>query len=931
MAKRKKKNGIIGKILKWAGISTASLFLILAVLAKTGVLVSQFKNLVQAELSKTLNREVTIKSIEGGIFNSITLNKVTIAAKKEIKDGTIIVIDQVTVNYSLKDVIFNRKQVLDTIKNIEIRRPSLLLDSGQDGSWNIIEFLKSLDTAGKEPLPFKGRVFVYKGSVMVEDKVKKFNSSLRDIYGELDFSADGGRLTVDLECKTFKSRRTNLFVKGSVGLKDGTPDISVSGSNINLPHYANYLKAYAPGLEDGVFKDGKADILAKFAEKFTAEAVVKEGSLSFAGITEDLKDFSCDIKYEDDTVRLSKLSAFLKNASVSGRASIEKLSSDPYLNASLFAYRLKLADLDSVTALKPLKLSGMASSISAEIKGRPGSFSLTARGLFADISVAGVPVDKADLAVSMEGGLLKIKNCRLEAFDGGHKFEGNVDFKKKLFNITGSSDKIESYRVFSSLLKFKELKSRVNLKHIIKCGFSDFNIATTADFTGLYVKKTALGAVKASLKFHSGNDLRVDLNSESLVAGGDFIFRAEGTDLVSKIRTKSLDIKSLSGFFVEKAPDISGSITSGVIDVNGPMESLIVDADLNVDKPSFGKQTANSAKLQLKLLRNKLAIKTFAIRHDELGKILAGGSIDMDGENKMSFLVNFTDIETSKLPAIKNYFENIKGRISLNAEIGGTVKNPSFKAVIFPLSNGEPSAVSFGTNDPVDIAGSIDYDGRTFFFRDIKVDDEISVNGTVSKSEVDIKGKAEKANLTTLFDLLRIKYKPGELAGIFSGSADLKGAHSALTGYGSLYTENAQIYGTSVGQFNLGFTVRDGVFKVSKLNFLNEAVQVRNFSGVVSLPENSWSDVSFDLAGNSGEANIFGRFRVRGVLVPKTDNIYGNVSAAELYFRQGGSQEKLANMEAGLELNKNGKELVFAVERWENIKSRTVINLASGT
>ena len=187
-------------------------------LAKTGVFVRQFKNIIETELSKNLNREVTIGKIEGGIFDSIDLINVRIASKKELKDGTIIVIDKVSVKYNFNDIVFRKKQVIESLKGIELIRPSLLIENNEQGSWNIIDFINSLPVAENQVFPEKLTITVSKGLIGITDSKKKFNSSFRDIYGRVNFLGQG-KVSVKSGMKSFSSKKPTFILTAFLILK----------------------------------------------------------------------------------------------------------------------------------------------------------------------------------------------------------------------------------------------------------------------------------------------------------------------------------------------------------------------------------------------------------------------------------------------------------------------------------------------------------------------------------------------------------------------------------------------------------------------------------------------------------------------------------------------------------------------------------------
>lgn len=113
------------KIIKITGIITLILLIILVlttfIIVKTGALDNFLKNKIESELSIFLNRDVKIQNIEGGIFNHIVLNNVKITSEKGLKNETTIIIDKIIMNFSVKDIIFDRNKVINDLRNIQIK------------------------------------------------------------------------------------------------------------------------------------------------------------------------------------------------------------------------------------------------------------------------------------------------------------------------------------------------------------------------------------------------------------------------------------------------------------------------------------------------------------------------------------------------------------------------------------------------------------------------------------------------------------------------------------------------------------------------------------------------------------------------------------------------------------------------------------------
>jgi len=323
-------------------------------LAKTGVFVRQFKNIIETELSKNLNREVTIGKIEGGIFDSIDLINVRIVSKKELKDGTIIVIDKVSVKYNFNDIVFRKKQVIESLKGIELIRPSLLIENNEQGSWNIIDFINSLPVAENQVFPEKLTITVSKGLIGITDSKKKFNSSFRDIYGRVNFLGQG-KVSVKSGMKSFSSKKTNLHLDGIFDLKNKNKALVISGNDLELAHYGAYALTYLPPDKAGkiFIKDGKFDLMVNISEELSADLLVKKGEVGFADFKAGLSGIMSEVALTEKNLKIKKFASVLKDSAITAKGDIKNaFEENPEAKLSIYVNRASLGDLPERTFLR---------------------------------------------------------------------------------------------------------------------------------------------------------------------------------------------------------------------------------------------------------------------------------------------------------------------------------------------------------------------------------------------------------------------------------------------------------------------------------------------------------------------------------------------------------------------------------------------------
>ena len=932
MEKSGKASHILLRIFKWTLITLMVTAAALLVLDKTGILVSSFKPLVQLELGKALKREVSVARIEGGIFSNITLYGVKIAAKSELKDGVLIAIDSVTINFTLKDVLFNGKQIQETIRSIYIVRPSLFIERDGAGAFNFTSLLDSIKSVDPGQARFSGKVYVQRGLVGFKDEQVRFNSSLSDLSAEMELSGD--IMSLNFECSAFKNGKANISGSGTVNLKTGVPDLKVTASEMNLPHYANYFKELS-GAKGFEFTGGRADATAVFGSENSAAVSVKEGVIEVKGLTRPVRDFSCNINIDGKRLQLSKFNAVLDNAGVAGKAEIADITK-PSIDGSLYAYRLNLNDLESFELFKGLRLSGIA-TFSSSFTGEFSDLRLSASGGFADAGIAGMKVDKADFSLSLDKTRLKLEKFTAAAFNGSHEFSGTMDFKKKHMKFRGKSKNIEINSIFTQLLAYKDLSSPADLDTVIDCPAENFSVQTSAVFKDLKVKEGSFGQVKGSLRFHDGNKLRVDLSAKGgSLAGGEFTFYPDRTELSSKIALKDFPLASAADCIAARTVKLGGNISSAVIDTSGPMSDLIVHAEATVLNPAVDELAAKSAVINLSLQQNTLAIKTFELKHDDRGTLTAGGSLKLDGDGNLDFSADFRDFDVSKIRYITARYPRAAGRITLTSAVKGTLKKPTFTSTI------SRALLALSGDNYLQASGGVSFDGDSYAFNRLSLRDDdanplngFELDGSITGRNVNLEVDVKKGKLSTLADLTGIVYSKNDMAGRFSGTGKLVGGVSDLTGFGSLVLENgAVVMGQKIDLGRLNFQVKEGILNLSKLEFRAQDFDLSNCSGTFSLANNAQSNIIFDLTNRFASSALSGTYRFSGALFPKEGlPVKGIIESKNLFYAPPGSPRpmRLAELSAGFEYGAKTREFQIFFDRWEGLKSRTVVNVATGS
>src|SRR3989339_235676 len=436
------------------------------ILAKTGVFVKQFKNIIELELTKALNREVTIEKIEGGIFDSIDLVNVRIASKKD-----------------------------------------------EQGSWNIIDFINSLPVAENSVFPEKLPITVSKGLIGIKDSKKKFNSYFRDIYGNLEFVGQG-KLSVKAGSKSFSSKKTNLYVDGLVDLKNKISALIVTGKDLELSHYAGYALTYLPADKTGklFIEAGKFDLTVKISDDISsgvsAEFLIKNGEARFADFKAVLSGIVSEISLTKESIKIKNFASVLKNSSITARGEIKNaFEGKPEGKVSVYLNRADLADFNEEEIFKGLNPAGICNAgITIE-----GVFASPAINVFAnvrDLRISGVKTENNELVLRYKDKKAVIESLKIYAFDGMAGLSGNYDVIKNYLSLNGAASDMQ-FGEICNMVGIPGAAGKAAFSIEAKGLLNNITIASKVSVKKAAYVSGSLGDITGDLLFHKNNKLKV--------------------------------------------------------------------------------------------------------------------------------------------------------------------------------------------------------------------------------------------------------------------------------------------------------------------------------------------------------------------------------------------------------------------------------------
>ncbi|MFH1074820.1 MAG: translocation/assembly module TamB domain-containing protein [Candidatus Firestonebacteria bacterium] len=886
------------------------------ILAKTGVFVKQFKSIIEIELTKALNREVIIEKIEGGIFDSIDLINVRIASKKEIKDGVLIAIDKVSVKYNFRDIILNKKQVIESLKGIELIRPSVLIEKDEQGSWNIIDFINSLPVAENPVFPEKLPITVSKGLIGIKDSKKKFNSSLRNIYGSMKFTGQG-KVSIKAGSKSFSSRKTNIYVDGLIDLKNKTNALILTGSDLELSHYAAYALTYLPPDKNEILsvKDGKFDFLAKISsEDISADLLIKKGEVGFKHLKTGLSGIISEISLSKESIKIKKFASIFKNSSIIAKGEIKNaFEGKPEGKLSVYLNRADLSDLGEEEIFKGLNPSGICNAgITIE-----GLFASPSVNVFANVRalrIAGFKTDNNELVLRYKDKKAVIENLKINAFDGLAKLSGSYDLDKDNLSLAGNASDMQFGEIFNTV-GISGATGKAFFSIEAKGPLRDLTISSKVNVKKAALVSGALGDITGSLLFYGSNKLRVNvISAEKISMQTVFTFEKNKTFTDGFIKLSGMNFKNAYGFFVENKMELGGESTA-VFSLKGPLEDITLSGDIAINNFNFEGYKARTAKGNLTIKRGLLAGSGLYFDQDGTGCLKADGSMGLAGDLPLNLTVSASKVDFSKIPVFNTYYK-MSGRGAFAGKILGNISYPKFIATLVSdnmILDGKESLKA-------DL--SFIYNNSTLKIDKLNIDNEYTFNGEITflnKTHLDSNLTVKDGKLSTLFTIFKIFRDKDEVKGTLNGGLRLSGDFESLNGEGELNTQNASAFGKTVDLFGLKFEVKNSIFTVKSFDFGMENI-VLTAGGTISLKKNGPSSLDFKMSNTVNKNKITGIYNISaaGLFDPENPVIQAKIKSNALSF----NEQRVDNITSDISYDKKQKKLTFVDFEWENLTGK---------
>ncbi|MDD5757030.1 MAG: hypothetical protein PHR23_07125, partial [bacterium] len=448
-------------------------------LVLTGVVSERFKEPLSRKLGQWVNKDVVIGQLKTNIFNSLTINGLTIYQPGSREEGPILEIREIAIRYNIWRLLKTR-DFSRSIIEIVLLDPTVHLRYRQ-GQWNLNELMAKNPGPGRQ-LPYS--LNINNGRVSFHNETGSLDPvSVHKIYGTVKHKTKT-QISFRFKATTSLSQNDRLSIAGTYAIPEAVIAAEVNGKKISLqkiPQVFPALHLVSAQGDMSVNLSLRYDTLSQDGFSCQGTATLKEAEFKLSRLTDPVRDFSCTLEFDEKNIDVRKSFFTLANSSYLVSGSISDFLRQPVADLKLKAAAFDVADLPRVfssPALHDLNLAGKGRLTLAITGPLPGL------KVVSDLAIAkgylqGLPLTDLKSQVVWQHNLLSINTCQANLAGG----DLAVSAKIKL----GADLPLEIYELNASGL-------HLNLAQLFKNSFSG-NMDTYITVKGIWPDVDAQGRV----------------------------------------------------------------------------------------------------------------------------------------------------------------------------------------------------------------------------------------------------------------------------------------------------------------------------------------------------------------------------------------------------------------------------------------------------
>ncbi len=302
----------------------------LVVLLRAGPLAAHLRAVIENELSRQLDREVSIGSASVGLSGRVVLRDVVV----ENEDGSrLLAAPEVSARVGREGSWVPVLSGMTDVREVKLSRPEISLVRDAEGELTVGDLVAR---QAERPSQFRGRVVVEDGRLVFVDETR---GGLATVLEGADFSlqqsGDGGS-AFSLKARGPEGAFASLKVEGRRDAETGETSLSGSVHDLDI----SYALARAPEMEALSISRGRGNVAGSLTigrqnpdgtnVAYDVEVAVADAEVSFPWLRRPLADVNGTVRFVDGDVHLTGISCTLAGAPVAAEGMIEDLS-DPRL------------------------------------------------------------------------------------------------------------------------------------------------------------------------------------------------------------------------------------------------------------------------------------------------------------------------------------------------------------------------------------------------------------------------------------------------------------------------------------------------------------------------------------------------------------------------------------------------------------------------
>jgi translocation and assembly module TamB len=798
--------------------------------SQSHTVMAKMEDLLTEELTKAMGSSITIGRIEVSRYNEITLYDVV------VRDGETVIAtdDKVTVSYNILSLLMGKK-VGDSVKEVAVYAPRLLLTKTVNGKWNIDELL---ERARSGESTFSGKILLK--DAVVNLKLPEGEWQFAAINGSLDF-AHKPRLTVTLSAEYDGSP---VNVEGLIN-QQGASRLEVRSAAVKVDSLRSLLPQGAIQIVGGKVTDLIATL------KYEKGELTYAGEGKFDGL--DLKVDSVPVSqvkglatFTDKDVYLFGVSAKVYGQDVRVSGKIATATIQPIVDLEISA---KAFDLHSLSAQIPV--DGKM-DFTATLTGSPASLAARGEVKLDQGNLNGYAVSNLTAKLTYREGIVNITKLDGKVLDGTVNATGSFDIGNNQASIYAEAHGIN----IAGIPGLEQLQGRGDLavSYIGDASFAAANAWGTVTITdGTYqgVPFTRLSANfnKAGQKL----DIRyLTLNFDNgVVTASGMIDR----DKISiKYFGQGVPLHSVSTL-------AGGAQADGNADCEGEVSGTIQDPIITTKFTAYNghifSQPFSLAKGNLLANRSTVTLDNIEVINGST-KHRVQGTVGIKDNQELNLTINSTQARAEDLVKVIMPGERVTGNVDAEIRVSGTITKPIAQGQV-KLYDG-----SFRGQLIAKAEGMIRYnDGNTelqdFFINSLNT--QVRLTGTITQNNaLNFSVTAKDIDVAALrFDL------PYPVAGRVVFEGELTGTVASPVFNGRVSAATLRINNQELNSLDGKITLNGNQLDIPQFSF-NQGAGSYRFSGGLNI---TTKDIYGNLSTNNG--NLAGMLAVLNITAKGVD------------------------------------------------------------